>query len=237
MENKMISKNINEIKSRIENACKKCGRDKNEVKLLGVTKTHPIEKMEEAIRAGIEFIGENKIQDAEKKVPNLSEDYKEFHFIGHLQSNKINKLMKLRPDLIHSIDKISTAQKLNNYCVRNELTQNILIEVNTSGEETKNGIQPANLEEFINELLELKNLKINGLMTIGTRTDDENEVRRCFRELKQMFEHMNKSYNLEMDVLSMGMTNDFELAIEEGSTIVRIGSAIFGQRDYSKQGL
>ncbi len=227
----MISENIKKIRERMEEACRRCGRNINDVKLLGVTKTHTVETMEEALRAGIEYIGENKIQDAVKKIPELKEPYKEFHFIGHLQSNKINKLMTLRPHLIHSLDKISTARKLNNYCEAKGIKQNILVEINTSGEETKNGILPKDAEEFIGALLENNNLKIKGLMTIGTRTEDKEEIRRCFRQLREIFEDINEKFGLEMDVLSMGMTGDFEIAIEEGSDLVRIGSAIFGKRN------
>ena len=137
-----LNENIAKIKERITKAAIKVDCDPGEIKLLAVTKTRSIETIEEALSNNIEFIGENKVQEAEDKIPFLAEKFKEFHFIGHLQSNKINRLMKLKPTLIHSIDKFSTANKLNNYLIQNSLTQNVLIEVNTSDEVSKFGITP-----------------------------------------------------------------------------------------------
>jgi len=134
----MITENIQSIKNKIENLLAKQGRSFDEIMLLAVTKTHPVERIEEALQNGIEFIAENKVQEAEKKIPFLKNPYKEFHYIGHLQSNKINKLMALKPALIHSIDKFSTAGKLNNHCKKKNIIQPILIQVNTSLEESKN---------------------------------------------------------------------------------------------------
>lgn len=230
-----IKKNLQLIKNKIAESAKSAGRNPEDIKLLVVTKTHSAEIVDLALQAGAEYIGENKIQESETKLPQLTEEYKEFHFIGHLQSNKIKKLMPLQPSLIHSIDKLSTAKKLNNYLVQSGKTQNILIQVNTSNEESKFGIEPEQLEDFLKEISELKNLQVKGLMTIGLTSTEETEVRKGFQKLKRLFElHQENSYsNIEMKYLSMGMTNDFKIAIEEGANIIRIGSAIFGTRIYT----
>jgi len=229
-----ISKNIDILKQRIRNAALKSGRNPSDIKLVAVTKTHPSNLIDIALKSGIKFIGENRIQEAEDKIPLLKEEFEEFHFIGHLQSNKIPKLMKLNPALIHSIDKFSTAKKLNDFLIQKNKMQNILIQVNTSFEESKFGIEPDIAIGFIKEVSELSNLNIKGLMTIGKFTNDKNEIRKCFRTLKNIFDEikLRNIRNVEMKYLSMGMTNDFELAIEEGANIVRIGSAIFGERKY-----
>ncbi|MBT6994791.1 MAG: YggS family pyridoxal phosphate-dependent enzyme, partial [Candidatus Cloacimonetes bacterium] len=151
-----------------------------------------------------------------------------------LQSNKIKQLMKLKPALIHSIDKISTAKKLNDFLFKNNLKQEILIQINTSNEASKFGVEPSKIVAFVDEITQLSNLKIMGLMTIGKFTSNETEIRDNFKKLKEIFENLKRKNlpNLEMKYLSMGMTNDFEIAIEEGANIVRIGSAIFGDRNY-----
>lgn len=229
----MIADNISQIKSRIATATQKVGRNPNDIKLLAVTKTQPLETIRQALKSGIEFIGENRIQEAEDKLPELTGLYNEFHFIGHLQSNKIKKLMSLKPTLIHSIDKLNTAKKLNDYLTLYNEKQDILIQVNTSNEESKFGINPASAIDFIRDISNLKNLKVKGLMTIGMFTDDEQIIRSCFRKLKEIFEQIKQEdiQGISMQYLSMGMTNDFEIAIAEGANIVRIGSAIFGYRN------
>ncbi|HHE40377.1 MAG TPA: YggS family pyridoxal phosphate-dependent enzyme [Candidatus Cloacimonetes bacterium] len=230
----MIKENIVEIKKRITSAALRVNRDPAEIKLLAVTKTHPVETIKTALESGVDFIGENRIQEAEDKLPKLENLYKEFHFIGHLQSNKIKKLMSLNPALIHSIDKLSTASKLNDYLELNDLCQDILIQINTSGEASKFGIEPEDAISFTKELSKLENLNVKGLMTIGMFTDDEQTIRACFRKLKDIFDQLKNEQipEISMQYLSMGMTNDFEIAIEEGANIVRIGSAIFGNRNY-----
>lgn len=232
----MFNEIISDIKTKVETYAKECGRKPEEIKILAVSKTHPAEIVKQSLLDGIENIAENKVQEAELKIPLLNGLYKEFHYIGHLQSNKINKLLKLNPDLIHSIDKISTAEKLNTACQAINRVQNILIEVNTSGEESKNGIDPILLEDFFVKISKLENLKIKGLMTIGTLTEDVNEIRRCFRQLKYLFDiHKLRNFeNISLEYLSMGMSNDYKIAIEEGSNIIRLGSIIYGNRNYNK---
>ncbi len=229
-----LYENIEIIRERIHNAAIKANRDPKDIKLLAVTKTRSIEIIKEALSNNIEFIGENKVQEAEDKIPNLVGKFKEFHFIGHLQSNKINKLMKLKPTLIHSIDKYSTANKLNNYLKQHSFTQDVLIEVNTSGEENKFGITPDETLPLIRSISQMENIKIKGLMTISMFTHDEKIIRSSFITLRELFNKIvaAKIPNVEMKFLSMGMTNDFEIAIEEGANIIRIGTAIFGARNY-----
>ena len=229
-----LYENIELIRERINKAALKVNRDPKDIKLLAVTKTRSIETIEEALSNNIEFIGENKVQEAEDKIPSLIGKFKEFHFIGHLQSNKINKLMKLRPALIHSIDKYSTANKLNNYLKQHSIIQDVLIEVNTSGEENKFGITPDETLPLIRSISQLENIKIKGLMTISMFTHDEKIIRKSFIKLRKLFNEIKTSEitNVEMKFLSMGMTNDFEIAIEEGANIIRIGTAIFGARNY-----
>jgi len=229
-----LSKNIELIRERINKAAIKANRDSKDIKLLTVTKTRSIETIEEALSYNIEFIGENKVQEAEDKIPFLKGKFKEFHFIGHLQSNKINKLMKLKPTLIHSIDKYSTAEKLNNFLKQHSMTQDVLIEVNTSNEESKFGATPNEVIRLIKSISQLENIKIKGLMTVGEFVADETVIRKCFIKLRELFNEIKTAeiLNVEMKFLSMGMTNDFEIAIEEGANIIRIGTAIFGARNY-----
>jgi len=229
-----IRNNIEYINDIIQNTCKKTGRDPQEIKLLAVTKTQPVTVIEKALEAGISCIGENKIQEAETKLSLLKDKYSEFHFIGHLQSNKIKKLISLKPSLIQSLDSLLTIRKLNDHLIKENIIQDILIQVNTSGEESKFGIEPDEVIKFISQTEIFQNIRIKGLMTIGMFTSDRELVRGCFRSLKRLFEELKNCNlgNVEMEYLSMGMTNDYIIAIEEGANILRIGSAIFGPRNY-----
>ena len=214
-----------------------CNRQLEDVKLLAVTKTHSVETIRTALENGIEYIAESKVQEAEQKIPKLVDCYKEFHFIGHLQTNKINKLLSLKPILIHSIDKFSTAEKLNQASRNINRTQDILIEVNTSCEDNKNGVNPKDLSELIRQIDDLEYIKVKGLMTIGANTIDEKCIRKCFIKLRELFEKEKgkNHYSTQMLVLSMGMSSDFKIAIEEGSNILRLGSVLFGEREYNKR--
>jgi len=228
-----FKKNYDAIKNRIKSTCARIGRDPAEINILAVTKTVSVENIDLALKSGISLIGENKVQEAEAKLPLLQEKYREFHFIGHLQSNKINKLLLLEPDLIHSIDSLSTVKKLNRSLMELNRTQNILIQVNTSGEHSKFGVAPEETLPFLKQCEEFEHIRIMGLMTIGMFTADVAVIRKCFRRLFELF-HEIKTIDLinsEMKYLSMGMSNDYEIAIEEGSHILRIGTAIFGRRN------
>jgi len=232
-----IKENYQLVMKRIESVCQKNNLNFEDIKLVTVTKTHSADVVKEATAAGALYIGENKVQEAQTKLPLLEGEYEEFHLIGSLQSNKIKHLMPLRPALIHSIEKLSTAKKLSAYCVENELNQDILIQVNTTEEDSKSGAGEAEVISLIREVALLPNIKIRGLMTIGLFAADPEVTRPYFRNLKRIFDYV-KSLNIdnvEMKFLSMGMTHDFEIALEEGANIIRIGSAIFGARDYGKK--
>ena len=227
-----------EIRGKRGDSARKAGVDPASIQVVAVTKSHSPVVIDAGLRAGIRIIGENKVQEAESKLPLLQEKFAEFHFIGHLQKNKINKLLPLHPTLIHSIDKLSTAQSLEKSLEREEQQQKILIQVNTSGEESKSGL-PADYEqlrETIYQISLLKRLQIKGLMTIGKFTENEKEVRECFALLRRFYEKLRgeRIAGVEMEILSMGMTDDYQLAVEEGATMLRIGTALFGKRLYSK---
>lgn len=226
-----IKENYQKILTNIEEIAKSCGRNANEVTLIPVSKTFPVETLIEAQNSGISLFGENKVQEAKQKFSQLQSNFS-FHLIGHLQSNKAKDAVKIF-DLIHSIDKISTAVKVSNEAEKISKIQNILLQVNTSGENTKSGIDPNETLEIATELDKIPNIKLCGLMTIGPFTDNENEIRKSFALLRDLKEQINLSTSLNLTELSMGMSADYKIAIEEGSTMVRVGSAIFGNRDYS----
>ncbi|MBN1327217.1 MAG: YggS family pyridoxal phosphate-dependent enzyme [Candidatus Cloacimonetes bacterium] len=228
----MIVENIESIKKKIASAARKAGRNPDDIIMLAVTKRQSIDKIEEAVNSGIDYIGENQFQEAYVKIPLIRDKIKEFHFIGHLQTNKISKLIPLGPALIHSVDSYHLALKLDEYLEKKELTQNILIQVNTSGEKSKFGVEPDDAEDLIRKIDKLESLRIKGLMTIGMLTNDWEKIRTCFRILRQFKENVKipALERTDLKYLSMGMSNDFEIAIEEGANIIRIGTAIFGER-------
>ncbi len=230
----MIKQNLQNVKSDLNEILLKLGKPADAVKLLAVTKTQTIEIINTAITAGGVYIAENKVQDASLKIPHLAVQPTEFHFIGKLQSNKINKLLALKPNLIHTIDKLSTAEKLNNALQKNGRIQEVLIQVNTSDEEQKNGVAPQDLLELVRSIAILPNLKIKGLMTVSILSDDESKIRFCFAKLRKLFKAIEeeKIKNVDMKYLSMGMSGDYKIAIEEGANIIRLGSIIFGKRVY-----
>jgi len=226
-----IRDNIAGIMDKIDVTAKKVGRTSDSIKVVGVTKNRSVQEIETAIKSGITDIGENRIQEAEKKIPKITGHYEAFHFIGHLQSNKINKLMTLNPAFIHSIDSIQTAEKLNRYLEQQDKVQSVLVQVNCSGEESKYGLADdyALIEDFVCKLNRFKSINLKGLMTIAAFTNDERKIRLCFIKLREHFELLNRQGVVvePMNILSMGMSNDYLIAIEEGSNMVRIGSSIF----------
>ena len=212
---------------------KVCGRSSEDIKILAATKNQSCNIIKVALENGINYIAESRVQEAEQKIPELTGLYKEFHFIGHLQSNKISKLIALNPTLIHSIDKYSTVIKLNEYLKRISRKQDILVEVNTSNEMQKNGVSLKHLPELLKSIDDLEFVNVLGLMTIGALGTDQSITRRCFKSLKESFETEKcKRYTTtRMKYLSMGMSNDYKIAIEEGANILRLGSIIFGERE------
>ena len=197
------------------------------VKLVGVTKTFSVEKIQMAINAGIKVIGENKVQDAIAKFEKESFPGIERHYIGKLQSNKVNKVLN-NFHFIHSLDREKIVKKID----KSGSQIKCLIEVNTSGEKSKGGVEPEELENFICKLHKYKNIQIVGLMTISPLTKNEDEIRRSFRNLKELLEanKKNETDNIHFNELSMGMTNDYKIALQEGATMIRIGRGIFGSR-------
>ncbi len=232
-----IKTNLDHVRSQIHKALVLSKRENDLIKIIAVTKTHGIEVIKEAIEYGFDIIGESKVQEAEVKIPLFKDKYREFHFIGHLQSNKIKKLLELNPSLIQSIDSFSLAEKLNKQLIELNRIQNILIEVNTSNEDSKFGIAPEKLLMEINKFNELSNVRVQGLMTIGTLTENKVIIRSCFKYLRDLSENIKRMHlsNIEMKYLSMGMSDDFIIALEEGSNMIRLGSILFGSRNYEKE--
>ncbi|MGD9899836.1 MAG: YggS family pyridoxal phosphate-dependent enzyme [Calditrichaceae bacterium] len=225
--------NLKIIHRRIETACARCGRNPSDVKLLLATKTVSPENIKIALNKGEKIIGENKIQEALKKIEVLKDESVERHFIGHLQKNKIKDALKFA-DMIQSVDRLDLVEKLDQRLQFEGKSMDVLIQVNTSGEDSKFGIEPENAMELVRQASGYDSIHIKGLMTIGIFSGDEAEVRRCFKILRQLQTRIReeKIPNVEMDILSMGMSGDLEIAIEEGSTMLRVGTAIFGDRVY-----
>lgn len=228
-----IAERLQQIRSRIDAACLKCGRNPEEVKLLFATKTVEPDQITQAFTAGMNYIGENKVQELKRKYPLLLGHQVAFHFIGHLQSNKIKDVIQYA-DCIQSVDRLSLAAALDRQLQKQGRSMDILMQVNTSYEESKFGANPEEAIILAKELSKFSTLKIKGLMTIGLFSADAEKVRKCF----QLLTHLKKQIaalalpNTEMKELSMGMSGDFETAIQEGATIIRIGTALFGHRIY-----
>ena len=226
-----VKKNLEEVQERIEKAADRAGRNADDIRLMAVTKVKPREIAEEAYRAGIRLFGENRVQEAEEKYRDFHDDA-ELHIIGHLQTNKVKRIVGLA-SCVQSIDKLKTAQEIEKRFEEADPID-VYLEFNTSGEESKSGyLRKERMFEDIEGMLHMKNLSIRGLMTIGPLTDDDAEIRSAFSFLRALFEETKSRYpQLPLEVLSMGMTSDYEAAIEEGATMVRIGSALFGSREY-----
>ena len=226
-----IADNLAKVRERVALAAERSGRGSQSVRLMAVSKTQPVDRVEEAYRAGARLFGENRIGEAGEKFSDFHDDV-ELHMIGHLQRNKAARAVGL-VSCVQSIDKAETAAALESRLEAVESTMEILLEVNTSGESSKSGLRDEEeLYRALEAILEMPRLRPRGLMTIATLTDKTSEVRRCFRALASMGERAARRFGLEsFDELSMGMTGDFEIAIEEGSTLVRVGTAIFGQRE------
>jgi PLP dependent protein len=221
------------VRDRMESAARKAGRAPSEVRLMAVTKNFPRATVDEALAVGLDLFGENRVQEAEEKYAGLQPG-PELHLIGHLQRNKA-KLAAGVFSCVQSIDKQETAQALSGRCVELGRTMDILLELNTSGEQSKSGFHsPDELRAALGPIAALPGLRLRGLMTVGPLTTDERSVRASFAALKRLFDELRAERVSErFDVLSMGMSGDFAIAIEEGSTLVRIGTALFGTRVYA----
>ena len=228
-----IIENIEIINQRIQRACLNVGRNPDEVKLLLATKTVSAEHIKQALIFDTNLIGENKIQELAQKYPLLKNENVKFHFIGHLQTNKVKDVIKYA-SCIQSVDRIDLVEKLDQRLQYEGKSIDILMQVNTSYEESKFGVSPENAIELAKEISKYDTLKVKGLMTIGLFSSDNDKVRKCYKLLKELqlkIADLNLN-NTEMKELSMGMSNDLEVAIEEGATIVRVGTAIFGKREF-----
>lgn len=229
-----INKNLKEVEEKICNACKRAGRDRSEVTLIAVSKTKPVEMIEACIDNGIQVFGENKVQELCGKYEVLPKDL-HWHLIGHLQRNKV-KYITDKAELIHSVDSLRLAEAISEDAVKKGINVNILIEVNVAQEDSKFGVKTEDAEKLIREVSQLPNIFVKGLMTIAPYTEDSEENRPIFRTLKQLSVDIDSKNidNVSMSILSMGMTGDYEVAIEEGATMIRVGTGIFGERDYKK---
>ncbi len=229
----MIQENIKLVEENIKKACEKVGRDVNEVTLIAVSKTKPYTAIEEALPTGVRDYGENKVQELCDKYEILPKDIK-WHMIGHLQRNKVKYLVG-KASLIHSVDSIRLAEQIEKEYAKADEIANILIEVNMAQEESKFGITSEETEQLVREIAKFPHIRIKGLMTIAPYTDNPESNRVYFRNMKKLSVDIeNKNIdNVSMSVLSMGMTGDYQVAVEEGATLVRVGTGIFGERNYN----
>ncbi|WP_026508964.1 YggS family pyridoxal phosphate-dependent enzyme [Butyrivibrio sp. MC2013] len=228
-----ISENLIQVEEKIKKACERAGRKREEVTLIAVSKTKPVSDIREAMDCGITVFGENKVQELRTKTAEITEKLS-WHMIGHLQNNKVKYLPGM-VDMIHSVDNMKLALEIEKQYAAKGLRADILCEVNMAGEESKFGLSPEDAIAFIDSIKDLEHIRIRGLMTIAPYTDDPESNRKYFRGLRELMNKANESLELKeaMDTLSMGMTGDYEVAIEEGASFVRVGTGIFGERNYA----
>lgn len=229
----MIRENLALVQENIKKACEKAGRDSSEVTLIAVSKTKPVFMLSEAYEAGVREFGENKVQELTEKLEELPRDI-HWHMIGHLQRNKVKYLIG-KTALIHSVDSMRLAEEISQQAVKHQVTVDILVEVNIAKEETKFGITCEDTITLVSNIAALPRIRIRGLMTIAPFVSNPEENRIYFRQMKELsVDIMKKNIdNVDMGVLSMGMTGDYTVAIEEGATMVRVGTGIFGERQYN----
>lgn len=229
----MVTENYEYIKKQVEATAIQCGRNPEDITLIAVSKTKPLSDIEELIQIGVEDFGENKVQELCDKYENVSKPVR-FHQIGHLQTNKVKYIVD-KAYLIHSVDSLKLAKELQKMAAKKQVTVQILIEVNVAREDSKYGLYTEEVIPFLEEISAYPNIHVNGLMTIAPFVENPEENRKYFRTLKQLsLDIISKNIdNIDMNVLSMGMTNDYKVAIEEGATMVRVGTAIFGARNYT----
>ncbi|MBQ1608449.1 MAG: YggS family pyridoxal phosphate-dependent enzyme [Lachnospiraceae bacterium] len=230
----MVQENLTQVEANIAAACKRAGRSRNEVTLIAVTKTKPVEMLQEAYDWGSRNFGENKVQEIMDKYDKLPSDIR-WHMIGHLQRNKVKYIVD-KVCLIHSVDSYRLAEEINIQAKKRGVVVPILIEVNIADEQSKFGVRPEETMQLVREISSLDGVSIRGLMCIAPYVVDSEENRPFFRKIKALSIDIEKENidNVSMDILSMGMTGDYEVAIEEGATMVRVGTGIFGERNYNK---
>ncbi len=229
----MLKENYSIVENLINDACKKAGREREEVELISVSKTKPLSMIKDAISLGYRVFGENKVQELVDKYEHLDTDIK-WHLIGHLQTNKVKYIID-KVAMIHSVDSLKLAQVIQKEAEKKNVICNILLEVNVAEEDTKFGLKVEEVESLIYQIKDFTNIKICGLMTIAPFVDNPEENRIHFKRLRQLLLDINSKNidNVNMNVLSMGMTNDYLVAIEEGATMIRVGTGIFGERHYN----
>lgn len=232
----MLKENLAQVEENIAAACARVGRKREEVTLIAVSKTKPLEAVEDVFDLGILEFGENKVQELVDKYERIKSPV-HWHMIGHLQTNKVKYLVD-KVALIHSVDSLKLAAQIQKEAEKKNVVVKILVEVNIAGEETKFGVKGEETLSFIQEIAKFPNIRVCGLMTSAPFVEDPEEDRIHFRNLRQLFVDIKEKNidNIDMQILSMGMTNDYQVAIEEGATMVRIGTAIFGARQYKIEG-
>ena len=229
----MLRENLQEVEKRIQEACARAGRDRSEVTLVSVSKTKPVETLQEAYDLGVRVFGENKVQEIRDKYDALPKDI-EWHMIGHLQTNKVKYIVD-KVKLIHSVDSLRLAEIIEKEAEKHNRSVDILLEVNVAEETSKFGLKTVEVIPFAEKIAQFPHINMRGLMTIAPFVDDPEKNRTIFRDLHKLYVDI-KEKNIDngtVSILSMGMTNDYEVAIEEGATMVRIGTGIFGARNYS----
>lgn len=228
----MLKENLADVEAKIVKACENSGRQRDDVTLIAVSKTKPVETLKEAYDLGVRVFGENKVQELTDKYEALPKDI-QWHMIGHLQRNKVKYIID-KVALIHSVDSIRLAETIEKEAAKHNITANILIEVNVAKEESKFGLMPEELDELIDKIKDFNHIQVKGLMTIAPFVENPEDNRTHFRNLKKLLVDINEKNidNINMHELSMGMTGDYEVAIEEGATFVRVGTGIFGNRIY-----
>lgn len=229
----MVAENLIQVQKNIEEACKKVNRDPDEVTLIAVSKTKPVEMLKEAYEAGARVFGENKVQEIVDKYDQMPSDVK-WHLIGHLQRNKVKYIVD-KVAMIHSVDSLRLAETIEKEAEKKNVVVPILIEVNVAEEESKFGLKPEEVLPFIEQIADFSHIQIKGLMTIAPYVENAEENREIFRELKKLSVDIaaKNINNVTMSVLSMGMTGDYMVAVQEGATMVRVGTGIFGARNYA----
>jgi PLP dependent protein len=227
-----IAENLERVREQIANAATNSGRSADDVELVAITKTHPAEKVREAVEAGQTLFGESRVQEARAKIPELSSNIR-WHFVGHLQKNKVRQALPLF-EVIHSVDSLALAQDINRIADEEGLYPRVLLEVNVAGEGSKFGFAPDDLRKQMESLLTLARLSIEGLMCIPPLAVESEDSRKFFVEVRELRDSLEKEFNMKLPQLSMGMTQDFPIGIDEGATLVRVGTAIFGERSARK---
>lgn len=228
----MIRENLAQVYENLKQACENSGRNPEEVKLIAVSKTKPVEMLMEAYECGCREFGENRVQELADKYERMPEDVK-WHMIGHLQRNKVKYIVD-KAVLIHSVDSLKLAEEISREALKKQVEVSILIEINIAGEESKFGVRPDKTEKLVREIALLPNIQIKGLMAVAPYVENPEENRQYFARLKQLSVDISCKNidNVSMNVLSMGMSGDYMVAVEEGATCVRVGTGIFGERQY-----